>query len=98
MELILFVKTSMANFIITKKTALELKTYKKVYIPSDKILKSSRTYTKSESRTVIKVPAILVPFLQFSHKLQQSLKKTKFHATEMPWKILAHFFGCPKMF
>ena len=48
MELILFVKTSMANFIITKKTSLELKTYKKVYISSDKILKSSRTYTKSK--------------------------------------------------
>ena len=83
---------------------LSRNSYKKVYIPSDKMVKLSRTYTKAKSfpstRTSIQVsnPALLVSLLRFSTKLQQLLKKTKYHATEMPPKILNHIFGRPKMF
>ena len=79
--------------------------YKKVYTPSNKIVKLSRTYTKVKSfsitRAAIQVsnPASgpLVPLLRFSTKLQQLLKKTKSHVTEMPPKILNQIFGRPKM-
>ena len=93
----------MSQFFFNER--LSWNSYKKVYSPSNKIVKLSRTDTKVKSfsitRAVIQVskPASgpLVPLLRFSTKLQQLLKKTKFHITEMPAKILNHIFGRPKM-
>ena len=85
---------------------LSRNSYKKVYIPSDKIVKLIRTYTKAKrfpltrtlSKYQIQQVAFLVSLLWFSTKLQELLKKAKYHATKMPPKILNHILGRPKMF
>ena len=80
--------------------------YKKVYIPLDKIVKLSSTYKKAKifslTRTVIQesnpASGLLIPLLRVSNKLVPLLKKAKFHVTEMPPKILNQIFGRPNMF
>ena len=78
--------------------------YKKVYTTFHKIVKLTRAYTKAKSFPLTKLSskyqigqvAFLVFLLRFSTKLQQ--KMTKFHITEMPYKVLNHIFGRSKMF
>ena len=79
--------------------------YKNVYIPSEKIVKLSRTYTKAKSlpltRTFIQVsnPVSSSPslFVAVFYQASAVAEKEKFHATEMPPKTLNHIFGRPKM-
>ena len=88
------------------KERLHWNSHKKVYIPLDKIVKLRSTYNKAKifplTRTVIQESNSAShppnPLLRVSTKLVTLLKKTKFHVTEMPPKILNQIFGRPNMF
>ena len=91
-ELLLFVKSSVANFTITKdcpRTLAKIFRFHRIRLYSwDALLRKQEVSHELElwSKYQIQPVAFLVPLLRFSTKLQQSPKKTKFLSTEMPPK------------